>query len=485
MNVTTKKVPLTAENLAEFQKRYSQDIELFGIEILGLSFYDAWQKELISYKLNRKKRRIAIKSCHNSGKTLISCILALHHLLCYPYAQVFITSATGSQLFEAFGEKLATLIDGCPIKDWFDHLATSTKIKGVTGAFISLKTNSIQNAESFQGLHTYTGEGGPLFIVDEASGVCDEIINAITNNLMEEFSKLILLGNPIFTFGKFYDAFHDDRKLYHTITVSYRDTSFLDEQYIQDKRDEFGEGSDEWRIRLEGEFPLNDVAAFNSVDLVRGAFERTSPADKASPRIGGLDVGGRVDCSVLVVRQDRLVLEKDVKKYDTADPNTLQALVEQDMLYMNIDVLVVDFNGIGWSVYKYLKGIFGDRVVGAPLTNLPVKEDKEYYNLRAKWWGMLRKWLKFGSLPLECRYSEKMMGEAVSLLEFKDQTGRTILESKKDAKRRNGKFHSPDFWDSLAYTFVVPEEKAIAVRKATYRVEVEEDEEEEDLGGFM
>ena len=486
MNITVP-IPLTPENLKIFQDRYSNDIGLFGIEMLGLQYYDDWQLELHKLKLNRKKRRIAIKSCHNSGKTLNACILALHHLLCYPYAQVFITSATGAQLYEAFGNKLATLIDNSPIKDWFDNLATSTKIRGATGAFISLKTNSIQNVESFQGLHTFTGEGGPLFIVDEASGVYDEIINAITNNLMEPFAKLILLGNPIYKSGKFYDAFNDDRELYHTITVSYRDTTFLDEQYINDKRIEFGEDSDEWRIRLLGEFPVNEVAAFNTTDAITSAFDRIVPLDKKSRRIGALDVGGKVDKSILTIRQDNIVAEDDIIEYDTDDPNVLQKLVEVDMIKKNIDILAVDFNGIGWSVYKYLNDVFGERVQGVKLTNLSVKDDKKYYNYRAKWWGDCRDWLKTGSLPGLNRCRKEMIEEGTSLLEFRDGTGRVILEKKEDAKKRNGKFHSPDYWDSLCYTFSINTTliEIIMLKLEKDLIEDDDDNEYDDLSGIF
>lgn len=50
-----------------------------------------------------------------------------------------------------------------------------------------------------------------LFIVDEASGVADPIMEAIMGTLSGDNNKLLMCGNPTKTTGTFYDAFTVDR----------------------------------------------------------------------------------------------------------------------------------------------------------------------------------------------------------------------------------------------------------------------------------
>ena len=59
-----------------------------------------------------------------------------------------------------------------------------------------------------------------LFIVDEASGVADPIMEAILGTLSGANNKLLMCGNPTKTSGTFFDAFHADRAQYKYITVS-------------------------------------------------------------------------------------------------------------------------------------------------------------------------------------------------------------------------------------------------------------------------
>lgn len=61
--------------------------------------------------------------------------------------------------------------------------------------------------ENMQGFH----EDNMLFIVDEASGVADPIMEAILGTLSGANNKLLLCGNPTKTSGTFYDSHTRDR----------------------------------------------------------------------------------------------------------------------------------------------------------------------------------------------------------------------------------------------------------------------------------
>lgn len=90
-------------------------------------------------------------------------------------------------------------------KRWFGVARTATK------------------PENMQGFH----EDNMLFIVDEASGVADPIMEAILGTLSGANNKLLLCGNPTRTSGTFYDSHTRDGScinatLYHLQTAAER-----------------------------------------------------------------------------------------------------------------------------------------------------------------------------------------------------------------------------------------------------------------------
>ncbi len=82
---------------------------------------------------------------------------------------------------------------------------------------------STDSPERFQGFH----ETNILFVVDEASGVREEIYEAIEGSMTSRRVRLLLIGNPTSLTGTFYKAFHQQRAQYKTIHISAFDTPNL------------------------------------------------------------------------------------------------------------------------------------------------------------------------------------------------------------------------------------------------------------------
>ena len=72
-----------------------------------------------------------------------------------------------------------------------------------------------------------------LFIVDEASGVADPIMEVILGTLSGKNNKLLMCGNPTRTSGTFYDAFYADREIYRHHTVSSLSSKRTNKQNIE------------------------------------------------------------------------------------------------------------------------------------------------------------------------------------------------------------------------------------------------------------
>lgn len=443
-------VPLTPENVAYLVSRYGDDPIGFAMDICGVKTLDKWQRwYLEAVQTNGQGgKQIAIASCHSSGKTYLSSIIAIHRLVCYPESRVIITSATEAQLMTAFSGSLAKVIEHSLISEWFDVLAKSIRIKGVENAAILLQAWSVHRPESFAGVHpTEYPEGGVCLIADEASAIDPVIFESWDGNMMHPNSCLILLGNPLHRRGKLFDAFHSQKDFFMTAQVSALDSSFISNDWIEKMKAQYGEDSDVYRVRVLGQFPLSDSDTFIPDKLLREAVDRKVEVHKAEPIIGGLDVGAKRDKSVLTLRQGAKVIA--IIKWRQPDTMIVAGNVAAAVRKYNVRGVICDANGVGTGLYNRLCELIPNKVFAVEFKNFDQYE-QEYYNTRTKYWGEARKWLKYGSIPNDA----DLLAEGPSLLYTRDDKGRYQLESKKLAsKRLSVDWHSPDVFDSFAYTF--------------------------------
>lgn len=107
-----------------------------------------------------------------------------------------------------------------------------------------------------------------LFIVDEASGVADPIMEAILGTLSGANNKLLLCGNPTRTSGTFYDSHTRDRALYKCHTVSSADSSRTNKENIDSLIRKYGWDSNVVRVRVRGEFPNQEDDVFIPLSLI-------------------------------------------------------------------------------------------------------------------------------------------------------------------------------------------------------------------------
>ena len=107
-----------------------------------------------------------------------------------------------------------------------------------------------------------------FFIVDEASGVADPIMEAILGTLSGSNNKLLLCGNPTRTSGTFYDSHTRDRALYKCHTVSSADSSRTNKENIDSLIRKYGWDSNVVRVRVRGEFPNQEDDVFIPLSLI-------------------------------------------------------------------------------------------------------------------------------------------------------------------------------------------------------------------------
>ena len=448
-----------------FQKKipeYRKDPVLFAQEVLKFE-PDEWQKDaLMDLAANPK---VAIKSGQGVGKTGLEAVALLWFLCCYPYPRIVATAPTKQQLHDVLWSEVSKWMSRSPLlseilkwtktyiymvgneKRWFAVARTATK------------------PENMQGFH----EDNMLFIVDEASGVANPIMEAILGTLSGENNKLLMCGNPTKTSGTFYDAFHADRAMYKYHTVSSADSQRTNRQNIEDLIRKYGRKSNVVLVRVFGEFPKQEDDVFIMLSIIEqcGSKVYELPEDKGMPYIMfGVDVARFGDDETVIYRNAKGKLKMVVKRHGQDLMATVGDIVAQyknaikefpeytGRIYVNIDD-----TGLGGGVTDRLKEVKREQklhrlfvipINAAEKIDTDTKEGKEaaeyYNNLTTHMWAVLRDLLENKQIEIE---DEADTFAQLSIRKyFMASNGKLELESKKEMKKRG--VSSPDRADAAA-----------------------------------
>ena len=450
-----------------FQKRipvYRKNPVIFAREVL-LFEPDEWQRAALMDLAENPK--VAIKSGQGVGKTGLEAVALLWFLCCHPYPRIVATAPTKQQLHDVLWSEVSKWMSKSPLlseilkwtktyiymvgneKRWFAVARTATK------------------PENMQGFH----EDNMLFIVDEASGVADPIMEAVLGTLSGKNNKLLMCGNPTRTSGTFYDAFHADRSLYKNHTVSSADSPRTNKQNIESLIRKYGRGSNVVLVRVFGEFPEQEDDVFIMLSLVEHCTMLDLSEDISIKRISfGVDVarygndetviaqnvGGKITLPVsfrgqsLMTTVGKIVWQykKVIKEYPAYQGN----------IYVNIDDC-----GLGGGVTDRLTEVKREehltRLVVVPVNaagKVPddivedgknkVKACDIYDNMTSYLWGSVKDKLQLEEIVLE--NDNELVGQLSCKKYRLKSRGKMQLESKEEMKKRG--INSPDRADAVA-----------------------------------
>mgnify|MGYP002622201195 CR=1 FL=1 len=267
-----------AEFVSERKDTWLHEPEEFFHDVLDFS-PDEWQAK--AARQLAENPRVCIKSGQGVGKTAFEAAIFLWFILCFPDARIVATAPTKQQLHDVLWSEIAKWMNKNPVlplllkwtktyvymigreKRWFGVARTATK------------------PENMQGFH----EDNMLFIVDEASGVADPIMEAVLGTLSGENNKLLLCGNPTRTSGTFYDAFTRDSDMYKRMTVSSLDSPRTNKENIKSLIRKYGEQSNVVKVRVYGEFPEQDDDVFIPYAWIEGSIN-TEPELATAKALG-------------------------------------------------------------------------------------------------------------------------------------------------------------------------------------------------------
>jgi len=465
------------------QSSATRDALLFATGVLGFLMpgmanpkrdpqLEPWQvtalkkfSRMWNYRLVRKPR-LSIKSGHGVGKTCFLSIIILFVLLTSgDDVKIPVVAAGQDQLRDGLWPELAKWRNHLPeeIRGWVTWQKEKLFITmSPEGAFAVARTASKHKPEALQGIHATT----ILAVFEEASGVPEETIEASSGALSTEGAAIVAVGNPTRASGYFHRTHtHPEmRALYETMTVSSEDVPRA-RGHIEDVIANYGKNSNRYRVRVLGEFPLQDDDTVISLADVIAAKGRHVVRSHVYP-IWGVDVARfGDDASTLVRRQgNTLIAVPDVwRNLDGAQ--VAGRIINEYNKTPNDDKpkrINVDIIGVGTSVYDHL------RAAGSPCRNIVVGVNvaeaaaigTEDRNLRSELWFKGRDWFRAKDCCIphdlakdddERAIIEKLIGELTSVTYDFDENGRRVVERKKDMKKRLG--YSPDIADGFLLTF--------------------------------
>lgn len=470
-----------SEFLDESIPLWRNDPVMFFREVLGFE-PDEWQAEAARDLAANPK--VSIKSGQGVGKTGLEAAVFLWFITCFPYPRIVATAPTKQQLHDVLWSE---------ISKWMSKSELLSMLLKWTKTYVYMVGNekrwfgvarTATKPENMQGFH----EDNMLFIVDEASGVADPIMEAILGTLSGANNKLLLCGNPTRTSGTFYDSHTRDRALYKCHTVSSADSSRTNKENIDSLIRKYGWDSNVVRVRVRGEFPEQEDDVFIRLSWIESSINTELELETAKALGCFFDDKGRkiidrngvdsidIGCDVARFGDDRTVIgykinevAKIFKKYNGQDTTwtagnicrLYNSLIDLYKFKKKIYVKIDD-GGVGGGVTDQLREIKRREPERYKMMEIvpihfgqPIKH-KYYYDTTTYMMGIIREMLEpFDDAgnprqpTLVLPNDDDLVGQ-LSCRKYSYVGGKIKVESKKEMKERG--LSSPDEADCMLLT---------------------------------
>ncbi len=421
-----------------------------------------WQDDILGiiedHLLNDATRfqplQIAVASGHGIGKSALMGIISNWAMSCWEDAMIVTTANTDTQLRTKTAPEIGKWFRTSITAHWFNVQATSIKAKDPVRSekwrqdFIPW---SEHNTEAFAGLHN---EGKIVVLLfDEASKIADKVWEVAEGAMTDEDTVIIwiVFGNPTRNSGRFRECFRRFRDFWIRRQIDSRTVEGTNKAFLDRLATQYGVDSDQFKIRVRGEFPSQSAMQLISQDDIDAAAKRHLRPEqyKFAPKIIGVDPAwSGEDALEIYLRQglySKHLLTLPKNDNDVAVALKIAALEDE----YEADAVFVD-GGYGTGIVSVGRTWGRDwRIVwfGGGAT------DPGYLNKRAEMWGKgVKGWLKDGGAidPADLDLQQDLSGpETVPRTDGKIQ-----LESKQDMKERG--LPSPNKGDALAITFAEP-----------------------------
>ena len=426
---------------------------------------DDWQREQLAeigetVRSAEAATLFANATGHGVGKTTFAAWLVLWAMSTRPHLAGVVTANTQAQLRDKTWRELAKWHKLAINSHWFKQTATHFyQVDHPETWFVAAVPWSKERPEAFAGLHAED----VLVIYDEASAIDDVIWETTEGAMTTPGAMWFAFGNPTRNTGRFRECFGKYRHRWCGRSVDARSAKMANPKQIAQWREDYGEDSDFFRVRVKGEFPSASSCQLIPADVVDAAMARQFPLDAVRhfPRVWGVDIARYGDdATVVFERQGRAA--KILHEARHRDLMAIANWLAHHWRETAPDAVFIDDGGVGGGVTDRLREL-GFAPIAVNFASR-ARDAENYANIRAQMWFEMAEWLKDASIPDNPRLRDDLIGPEYA---FTAGGERRQLESKDDMKRRG--LASPDLGDALALTFAMPVRKASAApRQNTY-----------------
>lgn len=342
-----------------------------------------------------------------------------------------------------------------------------------------------KSTEAWSGFHAVN----TMFVITEASGIAEEIFNAIEGNLQGN-SRILIVFNPNVTVGYAARAMKSERyqkfrlNSLNAENVVKKQIVFpgqVDYEWVKDKvemwampisQDVFNEGegdfiwedniyrpNDLFRVKVLGMFPKvseDTLIPYEWIELANRRWSEISrPAGNSKL---GVDVAGMGrDSSVLCERIDNFVAQFILhQSAGKADHMHVVGMIVP-FLRKKGNRAFIDTIGEGAGVFSRLEELGYSNAVSAKFSEgagglSDITGVREFANMKAYLYWCVRDWLDpANKMDAALPMNDKFIEEATSIKWKIQSNGKIIIEPKEELEKRLKR--SPDLFDALANTF--------------------------------
>lgn len=423
-------------------------------------FADAWGDAILWDKLIEvnnsvvNNRRTIVPSGHGVGKSWDMGRLALWFLFCFYPAKVITTAPTWGQVENILWAEIKKAYNSCAFPLGGRLLSTELKIEDdwfAIGFSTTGKSGEREyGATKFQGYHS----PNLLIILDEGPGVEHSIWVATETLISGENNRIVAIGNPTSPTGDFYEACKSP--LWNKINISCFDHPNVKEneiivpgavttQWIDERRQEWGEDSPLWKAKVLGDFPDEGDDTLIPLSWIEACVGLDLPAD--GDKTLGADIA-RFGGDMTVIAQFYGAVLQPLEAVNKKDTNWTIGRIANLNTENGFTAIGIDDTGVGGGVTDGLQ----DRGLDVDPMNFGSNaiENDKFENLKAEIYWNLREAIKNKEISLP-KDDKELVNQLASIKYGFTRKGHIKIESKEDMKKRGLK--SPDKADAVAIAY--------------------------------
>jgi hypothetical protein len=431
--------------------------------VKNIAQVETWSKQREIYQSVADNRYTTVRSCHGPGKSFTAA-----QLICWwldtQYDPFVVTSAPTSHQVRTIlwreitrakrTTKLAGKITRGQVPEWRDGLGELIAFGRKPADYLDPQ----EAAAAFQGIHATS----LLVVLDEGSGIPDWLADACENLITNEYSRMLIIGNPDNP-QSYFERTHREGSGWNKIKISAFDcpwntgekistelaAKLTSKLWVEERAARWGKHSPLYKSKVLAEFPeVTDDTVFTPAMIsLCVATDRSKYALGAKQRLG-MDIA-RLGVDETVVYSNRNGYCRRLAQWHKAD--TMESVGNFRRLrdITKKTDTVIDINGVGAGVF--------DRLNELGYSVIPFNGGEKAYdftrfrNRRAETHWAAREAMEEGQIDLE-DLDEDLLAELYEVKYKINSNGQTQIEAKEDLAQRLG--HSPDRADAFIQSLI-------------------------------